>query len=138
VKYAVGALYLVVSAYAMNWASHMILRQMNASRFSYWFIDLFLGGLILGVGALLRWTRWQKQTSSLLVLGSGMIAVYYLGAAFVTIRRRYFAGKLMASFPSLAFALIPVLLVLGLWVVAMFEKFRPELLEPPPKTLDSL
>jgi ABC-type Mn2+/Zn2+ transport system permease subunit len=92
-------------------------------------MDLLVGAIILGIGGVLRWARWQQRTNWLPVLGSGMVAMYYVGASVVTLRR-YLAGKIMASAPQLGFALLPVLLVLVLLMVALFEKFRPELLEP--------
>jgi ABC-type Mn2+/Zn2+ transport system permease subunit len=98
-------------------------------------MDLLFGAIILGIGAILRWTRWRQQTSWLPVLGSAMVATYYVGASVVTLRR-YLAGKILASVPQLAIALLPVLLVLILLTVALFEKFRPDLLNPPSHSFD--
>ncbi len=99
-------------------------------------MDLLLGAVILGIGAILRWTRWQQQTSWLPVLGSAMVATYYVGASVVTLRR-YLAGKILREHShSWAIALLPVLLVLILLTVALFEKFRPDLLNPPSHSFD--
>jgi len=135
VRIPAGFLYLAVSAYGIYWAHHMITRRHASAPVSYWYMDLLVGAIILGIGAVLRWTRWQKRTNWLPVLGSGMVATYYVGASVVTLRR-YLAGKILASVPQLGFALLPVLLVLVLLTVALFEKFRPELLEPPSRSFD--
>jgi len=74
---------------------------------SYWYMDL-LAARLSSDRRILRWTRWQKRTNWLPVLGSGMVAIYYVGASVVTLRR-YLAGKIMASVPQLGFALLPVL-----------------------------
>ena len=134
-KIPAGFLYLAVSAYGTYWAHHMITRRHATSPFSYWYMDLLFGAIILGIGAILRWTRWRQQTSWLPVLGSAMVATYYVGASVVTLRR-YLAGKILASVPQLAIALLPVLLVLILLTVALFEKFRPDLLNPPSHSFD--
>jgi len=135
VKIPAGFLYLAVSAYGIYWAHHMITRRHATFPVSYWYMDLLLGAVILGIGAILRWTRWQRQTSWLPVLGSGMVALYYVGASVVTLRR-YLDGKILASISQLGFALLPVLLVLVLLTVALFEKFRPDLLDPPSQSFD--
>lgn len=134
-KMPVGVLYLAVSSYGIYWAHHMMTRRHTTSYVAYWYIDLLLGAMILGVGALLRWTRWQSQTRWLPVLGSAMVAAYYVGASVVTLRR-YIAGKIIATVPQLGFALLPVLLVLVLFTVALFEKLRPDLLDPPSHSFD--
>jgi hypothetical protein len=134
-KIPAGFLYLTVSAYGIYWAHHMMTRRHATSPVSYWYMDLLLGAVILGVGAILRWTRLQRQTSWLPVLGSAMVATYYVGASVVTLRR-YLAGKILASIPQLGLALLPVLLVLVLLTVTLFEKFRPDLLNPPSHSFD--
>lgn len=134
-KIPAGFLYLAVSAYGIYWAHHMMTRRHTASLVAYWYLDLLIGALILGIGAVLRWTRWHARTRWLPVLGSAMVAAYYLGASVVTLRR-YFAGRLQASAPQLGFALLPVLLVLVLFSVALFEKLRPDLIDPPSHSFD--
>ncbi|MGD0962418.1 MAG: hypothetical protein ABSA57_00795 [Candidatus Acidiferrales bacterium] len=134
-KIPAGFLYLAVSTYGIYWGHHMITKRHATSPVWYWYMDLLLGAILLGIGAILRWTRWQARTSWLPVLGCGMIAVYYVGATVVTLRR-YVAGTIPASGPQLGIALLPVLLVLVLLTVALFEKFRPELLNPPSQSFD--
>lgn len=134
-KIPAGFLYLAVSAYGIYWAHHMITRRHATFPVSYWYMDLLVGAIILGAGAVLRVTRWQRQTSWLPVLGSGMVATYYVGASVVTLRR-YLDGKILASIPQLGVALLPVLLVLVLLAVALLEKFRPDLLNPPSHSFD--
>lgn len=128
-------LYLTVSAYGIYWAHHMITRRHTTSTVAYWYLDLLLGALILGIGAILRWTRWRARTSWLPVVGSAMIAGYYLGATVVTLHRQS-VGRIKATIPELGFALIPVFLVLLLLLLALVEKLRPELVEPPPHSFD--
>jgi len=135
VKIPAGFLYFAVSAYGIYWAHHMIVRRHATAPVSYWYMDLLLGAIILGIGAVLRWTRWQAQTSWLPVLGSCMVAIYYVGASVVTLRR-YLAGKILASIPQLSVALLPVLLALVLVALAVFEKFRPDLINPPAHSFD--
>jgi hypothetical protein len=135
VRVPASFLYLAVSAYGIYWAHHMITRRHTTSGVAYWYLDLLLGAIILGIGAILRWTRWQARTSWLPVAGSAMVAGYYVGATVVTLHRQS-AGKIRASIPQLGLALVPVLLVLLLLLLALFEKFRPELLEPPAHALD--
>lgn len=129
-KIPVGFLYLTVSGYGMYWAHHMMTRRHTSSYISYWYVDLLLGAVILGAGAILRWTRWQESTRWLPVVGSAMLAAYYLGASVVTLRR-YLAGAISATVPQLGAALLPVLLVLVLFSVALFETLRPDLIDPP-------
>ncbi len=134
-KIPAGFLYLAVSAYGIYWAHHMITRRHALAPVSYWYMDLLVGAIILGMGAVFRWTRWHERTTWLPVLGSAMVATYYVGASVVTLRR-YLAGKIPASMPQLGIALLPVLLVLVLFTVALFEKFRPDLLDPPAQSFD--
>jgi hypothetical protein len=129
-KIPVGFLYLTVSGYGMYWAHHMMTRRHTNSYVAYWYLDLLLGAVILGLGAILRWTRWRQSTRWLPVVGSAMLAAYYVGASVVTVRR-YLAGRISATVPQLGFALLPVLLVLILFSVALFEKLRPDLIDPP-------
>lgn len=129
-KMSVGVLYLAVSGYGIYWAHHMMTRRHTNSYVAYWYVDLLAGAVILGLGAILRLTAWRSRTRWLPVVGSAMVAAYYVGASVVTLRR-YVAGKVIATLPQLGFALVPVLLVLVLFTVALFEKLRPDLLEPP-------
>jgi hypothetical protein len=135
VRIQVGFLYLAVSGYAIYWAHHMLTRRHTNTNVQYWYIDLLAGAIILGLGAILRWTRWQAKTRWLPVLGSAMVAAYYVGASVVTLRR-YFAGRIHATPQQMGFALLPVLLVLILFTVALFEKLRPELIDPPAHSFD--
>jgi uncharacterized membrane protein len=135
VRIPVGFLYLTVSGYCVYWAHHMITRRHTNTSVAYWYYDLLLGAIILGLGAILRWTPWQAQTRWLPVLGSAMVATYYVGASVVTLRR-YFAGRIHATPQQMGFALVPVLLVLILFTVALFEKLRPELIDPPAHSFD--
>jgi hypothetical protein len=130
VKIPVGFLYLAVSGYGIYWAHHMLTRRHTNSYVAYWYVDLLLGAVILAIGAILRWTRWQERTRWLPVLGSALVAAYYVGASVVTLRR-YLAGKISATVPQLGLALLPVLLVLILFSVALFEKLCPDLIDPP-------
>ena len=129
-KIPVGFLYLAVSGYGIYWAHHMLTRRHTNSYVAYWYVDLLLGAVILAIGAILRWTRWQERTRWLPVLGSALVAAYYVGASVVTLRR-YLAGKISATVPQLGLALLPVLLVLILFSVALFEKLCPDLIDPP-------
>jgi uncharacterized membrane protein len=129
VRIPVGFLYLTVSGYCVYWAHHMITRRHTNTSVTYWYYDLLIGAIILGMGALFRWTRWQARTRWLPVVGSAMVATYYVGASVVTLRR-YFAGRIHATAPQMGIALLPVLLVLILFTVALFEKLRPELIDP--------
>jgi hypothetical protein len=130
VKIPVGFLYLAVSGYGIYWAHHLLTRRHTNSYVAYWYVDLLAGAVILALGAILRWTRWQQRARWLPVLGSAMVAAYYVGASVVTLRR-YLSGKIYATVPQLGLALLPVLLVLVLFSVALFEKFRPDLIDPP-------
>ncbi len=131
----VGFLYLAVSGYGIYWAHHMLTRRHTSTNVAYWYVDLLAGAIILGVGAILRWTPWQSKTRGLPVLGSAMVAAYYVGASVVTLRR-YFAGRIHATPQQMAIALLPVLLVLILFTMALFERLRPELLDPPSHSFD--
>lgn len=134
-KIPVGFLYLAVSGFGIYWAHHMLTRRHTTSYVAYWYVDLLLGAVILGAGAILRWTRWQAQTRWLPVTGSAMVAIYYVGASVVTLRR-YLAGRIDATVLQLGAALLPVLLVLVLFVVALFETLRPDLIESSEESFD--
>lgn len=131
----VGFLYLAVSAYGMYWAHHMMTRRHTNTNVAYWYVDLLVGAIVLGIGAILRWTRWQVKTNWLPVLGSAMVAAYYVGASVVTLRR-YYAGRIHATPQQMGIALLPVFLVLILFTVALFERLRPELVDPPSHSFD--
>ena len=135
VRVPAGFLYLAVSGYGIYWAHHMLTRRHTTTYVAYWYVDLLLGAIILGLGAILRWTRWQARTRWLPVVGTAMVATYYLGASVVTLRR-YFAGRIHATAPQVGFALVPVLLVVVLFTVALFEKLHPELIDPPSHSFD--
>lgn len=134
-KVPAGFLYLAVAVYGNYWAHHMFTRRHTNTHVVYWYVDLLIGAVILGIGALLRWTPWHSKTRWLPLLGSAMVAIYYVGASVVTLRR-YFAGRIHASGPQMGFALLPVLLVLVLFTVALFETLHPELVDPPSHSFD--
>ena len=58
-----------------------------------------------------------------------MVAIYYAGASAVTLHRRL-AGSIRASIPEIAIALLPVMLMIMLLCLSLFEKFLPELIDP--------
>ena len=126
---------MAVSVYGIYWAHHMFTRRHTNTHVVYWYIDLLIGAVILGLGGLFRWTPWHSKTRWLPLAGSAMVAIYYVGASVVTLRR-YFAGRIHASGPQMGFALLPVLLVLVLFTVALFETLRPELVDPPSHSFD--
>ena len=98
-KVPVGFLYLAVSGYGIYWAHHMITRRHTTSSVAYWYMDLLVGRGHPRYRRHLRWTRWQLRTRWLPVLGSAMVAIYYVGASVVTLRR-YLAGKIHATRPA--------------------------------------
>jgi hypothetical protein len=90
-KHLIGALYLVTGLVGLGWAWYMHAMGLYGALFTGWNVILYAGSLALMLGAVLWWTTNRYWTRWLPLVGSGVLAVYFL-PAFITNLPDYAAG----------------------------------------------
>lgn len=120
-------LYLATALVGFYWSvSLALVGQYGApSSFWWWSTVLFTGSLLLAGCAVLRWTskwRWAKWPA---VVGSGILTIYFIPAAIMTLRG-YARGEAIASPAHLGSVLALVVPVVVSLTVALRNIRTPE------------
>jgi hypothetical protein len=111
-KHAIGLLYLVTALVGFYWSIFLTFTGLYGIPFSPWYIVIFLGALLLFIGAGLWWASSLEWTRWLPIVGSVCLAAYFVPAIIVLIRQ----GRL-----DMIRVLIVVLILVSL-VVAVKER----------------
>lgn len=116
-KHLTGLLYLFTALVAFYWSVHLAMLGLYGAPFSLWHVVIFAGALVLMGAAVLSWTATRRWTLWVPVIGSVMLAAYFVPALiknlveFVSIFSRPTADRLIAA--------VSVGLVLGSLVVSV-------------------
>lgn len=111
-RHVIGLLYLAAAAVGFYWSIYLTLTGLYGLPFSPWYAVLFVGSVLLLVGAILWWASSSEWTRWLPIVGSVCLAAYFVPAVIVLIRQ----GRL-----DLIRVLIVVLVLVSL-VVAVKER----------------
>jgi hypothetical protein len=78
--YLTSVLHLMTAGTGVYWGGYLLLTGIYGVPFSPWYLVVFLGGVILGVGAIIQQFSKQPWTTWLPVLGGGMLGSYFFPA----------------------------------------------------------
>jgi uncharacterized membrane protein YhaH (DUF805 family) len=113
---SIGVLYLMTGLVCLYWSVQLTLTGMYGAPFSWWYAAIFVGSLVLIFGAILGWVSGQRWTDWVPLVGSVVLAAYFIPAIVVTFRR-YVEGQAPGSW-ELAIRVAVVLLVVASLAVA--------------------
>ncbi|MGE0407040.1 MAG: hypothetical protein AB7O65_12140 [Candidatus Korobacteraceae bacterium] len=122
-KHTVGMLYLLTAALGLYWSIYLTMTGMYGLPFSRWFVVVFIGGLVLLLGAIFWWTSARAWTRWLPIIGSGMLAAYFLPAFVSNIQE--FMDAFSRPTTDRVLALGSVLLAITSLVVAVRNRHVP-------------
>jgi hypothetical protein len=86
-KHVIGLLYIVTALVGFYWAIYLTLTGLYGLPFSRWYIVIFIGALVLLVGAILWWTSSSPWTRWVPIVGSLLLGAYFIPAAIVLLRQ---------------------------------------------------
>jgi hypothetical protein len=106
----IGVLYLLTGLVGLYWSVQLTLLGMYGMPFSWWYAAVFVGSLILILGAILVWASGRPWTEWVPLVGSIVLAAYFIPAIVVTFRG-YAQGRVSGGL-ELAMRVAVVLLVI--------------------------
>jgi hypothetical protein len=118
----VGMLYLLTGLVGLYWSIQLTLMGMYGTPFSWWYAAVAGGSLILILGAILGWSSGRAWTAWVPLVGSVVLAAYFIPAIIVTIYRCV-QGQAPVGM-ELAIRVVVVLLVLVSLGVAVSNKLH--------------
>jgi hypothetical protein len=83
----IGILYTLTALTGLYWSIYLTMTGLYGVPFSRWYVVVFIGGVVLLIGAVLWWTTRTEWTRWLPISGSLLLAAYFI-PAFVTLVRR--------------------------------------------------
>jgi len=87
-KHASGFLYLLTALGGLYWSLYLTMTGIYGLPFSYWYLVIFIGSVILFVGAILRWASTKSWARWLPVVGSAMLLSYFAQVLILGLRTR--------------------------------------------------
>ncbi len=84
-KHVIGLLYLITAAIGLYWSVYLTLTGLYGVPFSTWYAMIFIGAVLLLMGAILWWTSKSEWTRWLPIAGSLCLAAYFVPAVIVLI-----------------------------------------------------
>lgn len=111
-KHVVGLIYLAAALVGFYWSIYLTFTGLYGLPFSPWYAVLFVGAVLLLIGAILWWASSSEWARWLPIAGSACLAAYFVPAVIGLIRQ----GRL-----DLIRALIVTLVLVSL-VVAVKER----------------
>lgn len=85
-KHAIGLLYLGTALVGFYWSIYLTLTGLYGLAFSPWYAVIFVGAMLLLIGAILWWASTSEWTRWLPILGSVCLAAYWVPAVVVLVR----------------------------------------------------
>ncbi len=116
-RHLVGMLYFVTALAGLYWSVRLVLLGLYDVPVSIWFVVVFIGSATLLVGAVLWWTSTRAWAQWLPLLGSLLLASYFVPAS-VEILRSYSRSE-VAGGTQLAVRLTTVALILASLIAAI-------------------
>lgn len=121
-KNLAGVLYLLTGLVGLYWSVQLTTTGLYGVPFSWWYAAIFIGSLILILGAILVWASGRPWTGWVPLAGSVVLAAYFIPAIIVTLRRYTHAQA--PGGVGLAIRVAVVLLVVVSLVVAASNKLH--------------
>lgn len=119
-KHLIGVLYVLTGLVGLYWSVRLTLTGLYAVPFSPWYIVVCIGAVMLLAGAVLSWVSMSTWTQWLPVVGSLLLASYFVPAA-VDMLRSYSRSE-VAGGAQLATRLAVVALVLASLTAAIINR----------------
>jgi hypothetical protein len=89
-KHIIGLLYLATALVGFYWSTYLTLTGLYGMPFSRWYIVIFIGAVVLFVGAILWWASNREWTRWFPIIGSVLLSSYFVPAGIVLIRQGRF------------------------------------------------
>lgn len=86
-RHLVGGLYTITALTGLYWSIYLTMTGLYGVPFSRWYLVLFLGGVVLLIGAILSWTTTTVWARWLPIAGSLLLSAYFV-PAFITVLRQ--------------------------------------------------
>lgn len=86
-KHLIGLLYVAAAMLGFYWSIYLTLTGLYGLPFSRWYVVIFIGAVVLLVGAILWWTSSREWTRWLPIVGSALLGAYFFPAAILLIRQ---------------------------------------------------
>jgi hypothetical protein len=86
-KHAVGLLYVVTALVGFYWSIYLTLFGLYGAPFSPWCAVVFIGALVLLLGAILWWASSSKWARWFPIIGNVLLASYFFTAFIVLVRQ---------------------------------------------------
>lgn len=97
-------LHLTTAGAGMYWGGYLVLTGIYGIPFSAWYLVVLIGGVVLGVGAILQHVLKKLWTAWCVVLGSSLLSAYFFSALVYNIRDFTASSAAMTSERVLALA----------------------------------
>ena len=119
-RHLIGVLYLLTALVGLYWSVRLTLTGLYAVPFSPWYIVVCIGAVVLLAGAVLWWASVSTWTRWLPIVGSVLLASYFVPAA-VEMLRSYSRSEVTGG-AQLATRLAAVALVLASLATAIINR----------------
>lgn len=86
-RHAIGLLYIATALVGFYWSIYLTLTGLYGLPFSLWYAVIFVGAVLLLIGAVLWWASSSEWTRWLPIAGSICLAAYFVPAVLVLIRQ---------------------------------------------------
>jgi hypothetical protein len=86
-KHLIGLLYVVTSLVGFYWSIYLTSFGLYGAPFSPWYVVIFIGALILLLGAILWWASSSEWTRWFPIIGNVLLASYFVPACIALVRR---------------------------------------------------
>jgi hypothetical protein len=106
-KHVIGLLYLATASVGFYWSIYLTLTGLYGLPFSPWYAVIFAGAVLLFIGALLWWVSDDRWTRWVPIIGSVLLASYFVPAAIVLIRQERM-DRIRAAIVALVLASLAV------------------------------
>lgn len=119
-RHLIGVLYLLTALVGLYWSVRLTLIGLYAVPFSPWYIVVCIGAVVLLAGAVLWWASVSTWTRWLPIVGSALLATYFIPAALEMLRS--YSRSEVAGGAQLATRLAAVALVLASLATAIIDR----------------
>lgn len=86
-KHVIGLLYLATALVGFYWSIYLTLTGLYGLPFSPWYAVIFIGAVVLLVGAILWWASSSEWTRWFPIIGSALLGSYFIPAGIVLLRQ---------------------------------------------------
>ena len=90
-RHLIGVLYLLTALVGFYWSVYLSMTGLYGVPFSRWYVVILIGSLVLLAGALFWWTSKSEWTRWMPIIGSALLASYFVPAIIEVLRDGGFA-----------------------------------------------